>query len=108
MKEKRKHTRHQLSFPVECRRVGKSDYFYTVSKNLSAGGAKILSNNFLPKNEHFKIGLNLVKEVFHCKARVAWCNRESFSDRYTTGLEFVDCEQLDKAKYSAFLETINS
>lgn len=108
MEEKRKYPRHKLSFPAECKRARSSKYFYTVTKDLSLEGARIISNNFLPKDETFKVSLNLVKQVFNFSARVAWCSRDRFSDRYSAGLEFFSTHDCSRNQYLSFLNSVDS
>lgn len=89
MDERRKCPRVDISFPVECDVFPGKNYFYTVTKDLSAGGAKILSDNFLPKDHHIKLKINLIDKMLDLRARVAWCNQMRASERYWVGLEFI-------------------
>ncbi len=66
------------------------DYFYTVSKDLSACGARIIANEFIPKNDLMKLSLNFINKISDVKARVVWSSQERASERYATGLEFVE------------------
>jgi hypothetical protein len=108
MEEKRKYSRHQLAFPVECQQVGLPQYLYTVTKDLSLGGVKIISDNFVPKGNTLKLKLNLIKRVFNFKTKVAWCNRERFSDRYYLGCEFIEMPYFYKSQYCQFLNKVTS
>ncbi len=107
MDERRKYPRYHLSFPIECRRLNLPNYFYTVTKDLSLGGAKVLSNDFLSKDDVLKVSLNLIKQVFYFKARITWCNRERYSDRYSAGLEFINMSDFYRGRYSSFLGAID-
>ena len=106
MVENRAFPRAGISFPIECRPIPERNYFYTVSKDLSLGGVKIISNQFLPKNDTIKVSINLIDKVLNLKARVAWCNQEKMSDRYSTGLEFVETNKQSKEKLISFLNRI--
>ncbi len=107
VEEKRRYPRYRFSFPIESQRANLPKYSYTVTKDLSLGGAKILSNEFVPKGITLKVSLNLIKHVFNFKAKVAWCNRDRFSDRYYLGYEFVEVPRFYKNRYGNFLATIN-
>ena len=96
-KERRRSPRASVSFPIECRLLPERDYFYTVSKDLSASGARIVSDKFIAKNNLLKVNINLIDSVVDVKARVVWCNKLRVSDRYAAGLEFVEVSG-DKAK----------
>jgi c-di-GMP-binding flagellar brake protein YcgR len=106
MEERRKYPRVNVSFPVECKNLPTQDYFYTVSKDLSLVGVKIVSNAFLTKGDILALNLNLVNRVLNLKAKVAWCNRERVADRYAVGLEFIEVGNTLKDKLSAFLNKI--
>lgn len=106
MKEKRKNPRFNVSFPVECTTLPSRKYFYTVTKDLSLGGTKIVSNNFLPKEEPFKVKVNLIDKVVDLEARVAWCKEERRQQRYSAGLMFQNVNQENKKELSNFIQSI--
>ena len=106
MNDQRKFERLGVSFPVECKSLPDRKYFYTVSKDLSLGGLKILTNDFLPKNNLIKLNINLIDKVLNVKAKVAWCNSERASERYTAGLEFVEINNTNQKELTNFINTI--
>lgn len=106
MDEKRKFPRAGVSFPVECKPLPARNYFYTVSRDLSLGGVKIVCNYFLPKNDTIKVNINLIDSMLDLKAKVAWCNKERLSERYSAGLEFVETTENSKKKLFQFLNRI--
>ncbi|MDD4954965.1 MAG: PilZ domain-containing protein [Candidatus Omnitrophica bacterium] len=102
--EKRKNTRSLISFPIECSVVPGKEYFYTVTKDLSAGGVRILSDEFLSKNNCLKLNINLIDKVLGIKAKVVWCNKERASDRYYAGLKFVEIPEENKNYINSIVE----
>ncbi len=106
MSDKRNFPRVDVSFPVECKPLPERNYFYTVSKNLSLGGVRIISNRFLPKDNLLKVNINLIDSVLGLKAKVAWCNQDRLSERFSTGLEFVDASESSKKKLFTFLNRV--
>lgn len=102
--EKRKNSRSPVSFPVECNVLPGKEYFYTVSKDLSIGGVRILSDEFLSKNNCLKLNINLIDKVLGMKAKVVWCNKERASDRYSAGLEFVEIAEDSKSYLNSIVE----
>ena len=106
MDERRKNKRIDVSFPVECKMLPERNYFYTVSKNLSCGGAKIIINDFMPRGNTVKVNINLINRMVNLKAKVAWCNKERISERYTAGLEFVEVNKKDESVLSRFLNIV--
>jgi len=107
MEERRKYQRIDVSFPIECKAIPSTHYFYTVSKDISQGGAKIFTNEFMPKENTLKVNLNIIDKVLNLKAKVAWCVKERLSDRYSTGLEFMEVNELTKEELQNFLSTFN-
>ena len=104
--ERRENPRIGISFPVACKTLPSRRYFYTVSKDLSLMGVRILSNDFLPKNDFIKLNINLINKILNLKARIIWCSRERVSDRYLAGLEFVEIGDLDRQNLSEFINVI--
>lgn len=107
MEDRRKYPRINISFPVECRALPRGNYFYTVSKDLSSGGVKIISDTFLPRDYLMKVYINLVDTIINLKAKVAWCNKLRASDKYNAGLEFVDATGESQQNISQFLSRIH-
>ncbi len=107
MQERRKYPRVDISFPVECDELQQKNYFYTVSKDLSTGGVRIVSNKFLPKNEQIKVSINLIDKMVDLTARVAWCNEVRASDNYLCGLEFIETNKSRRNEICSFLNKIN-
>lgn len=107
MEERRAFPRIDISFPIECEILPeRKKIFYTVTKNLSIGGAKILTEEFFPKEKTLKININLINEIIGAKAKVVWCNKEPYSERYQMGLCFLEMDRKNKNHLKAFLERI--
>lgn len=106
MQEKRVSPRVDVSFPIECSKLSQRGYFYTVSKDLSLGGVKIYSDEFLPKDNYVKVNINLVPEVVGVKAKVVWCAKERVSERYSAGLQFLELSETKKSALAQFLNKI--
>ena len=94
--ERRKNTRAYVSFPVECNVLPGKGYFYTVSKDLSTGGARIVSNEFLQKENQLMLNINFIDKVMDVKAKVVWCNKERTVERYCAGLKFIEVPEENK------------
>lgn len=107
MEEKRRHPRVNVSFPVECTLLPSRKYFYTVTKDLSLGGVRIVSDNFLSKNTPFKVNVNLIDKVVDLEAKIAWCNAGR-QQRYSAGLEFKNVGQFNQKELSRFIESVDN
>ena len=106
MLERRQQTRIGVSFPVECDMVSKQCYFYTVSRDLSSSGAKVIFNEKVPKGGNLKLNINLIDSVVSVKAKVMWCAKDRISDRYSAGLRFVDVNKPTEKAIFQFLNQI--
>jgi len=104
--ERRKDVRVNISFPVECKDLPSRRYFYTVSKDLSPEGIRIIHHDFLAEGKLLRLNLNLISKVIGLKAKVVWCNKERFSERYYAGLKFVEIEEEEKKEISQLLNKI--
>ncbi len=108
MNERRQFPRIGISFPVECKTLPTKNYFYTVSKDLSLGGVKVLTDDSIPKGKVIKVNINLIDEVLNLKAKVIWCNKEKMPKRHSVGLLFVEATNPVKEKLFEFLNKIYS
>ena len=106
MEKRREAERVKISFPVECSLPSSRNYFYTVSKDLSKGGVKIVSDNFIARGNVIKVNINLIDQVLTFNGKVAWCNKERVSERYITGLQFVDTPKASESNLSRFLNRV--
>lgn len=107
MQERRKYPRVDISFPVECDELVRKNYFCTVSKDLSTGGVRVVSDKFFPKNEQIKININLINKMVNLKAKVVWCNEVKASDNYLCGLEFIEISKVNRNEIANFLSKIS-
>lgn len=103
MKEKRKESRVGISFPVACNKLRCRDYFYTVCRDLTTEGAKLITNNFIPRGNSVKVNINLIDKAIDLKAKVMWCSKQKHADRYYMGLLFKEIAKKDREHLSNFL-----
>lgn len=103
MINKRKNQRISISFPIECNLLPKCNYFYTVSKDLSVSGTRILANEFMVKDQPLKLNINCVDKILDLKGRVVWCNREPALERYAVGIEFEEVTNENKQYLESFI-----
>ena len=101
--ERRKGSRVNISFPIGCTTLTSHKYFYTVCKDISSSGLRIITDNFLPQGNSIKVNLDLISQVVSVKAKVMWCNKERYSDRYYAGLLFTETNARAKEHLSQFI-----
>ena len=108
MDNKRKEPRTLVSFPVACGLLPQRNYFYTVCKDLSSGGIRLISDDFMPRGNFLRINLNLIDRVIDLRAKVVWCNKQRYADRYYVGLEFTEVNKTNKTYLKGFLTSSQS
>jgi c-di-GMP-binding flagellar brake protein YcgR len=107
MQNKRKHERVRISFPVRCEKITSKDYFYTVFKDISQGGIKVISDEFIKTDKPIRFEINFVNQLIKGKGRIAWCTPETYSERYLAGIEFTEVNKKDHQTLSNFLANIS-
>lgn len=111
MKEKRKEERipDELKFtlsPLTGAEPSDADeIYYSLTRDISAGGARIVTNVPLPVDTlaRFEIGLSKIRRIVRGTCRVRWVNRLFEDDIFEIGLEFID---LDPESIGALLEHV--
>ncbi len=105
--EKRTDPRIDTAFIVKCMELSeKKNSFYTVIKDLSSGGIKILCEEILPLGMNFKIDINLIQEKAEACAEVVWYYKIPASERYCVGLKFRDVNEHNRRKLGDLIDTI--
>lgn len=109
MTDKRQEPRFGVSFPVECVMLpNRKKIFYTVSKDLSSSGVKILHEDFLKQGNDIKVNINLIEEMAEVKAKVVWCSKAAHADRYYVGLKFMEVSPRHKQALKHFINKLNN
>jgi c-di-GMP-binding flagellar brake protein YcgR len=104
--ERRKYPRSGISFPVECKLPASNTYFYTVSKDISAGGIKIISNRFFSKDNLLKVSINFIDTVIELRAKIVWCNKTRAPETFHAGLQFIEINPEGHRTLCHFLDKI--
>jgi len=102
----RKFPRARISFPLKCERGTETSYFNTVSKDLSNGGVRVLSEQFVSPGEEVTLNINLIDRMVSARAKVVWCNESEYGNRYLFGAEFMDMPEDDRNTLRNFLSLI--
>lgn len=104
--DKREHPRIRISFPVRCEDLTSHRPFYTVFKDISVGGIKLISEQFLAVNKFLKVEINLINSIVRGRAKIVWCNNQPYSERYLVGIKFTEMDTHTKLALSSFLSNI--
>ena len=106
-KEQRQFTRVPLYSPLRFQIKSSHHFAATLSRDISMGGMRVLSDDFLP------LGTSLVLEVtmgdtpriVNAVAEVVWAQRMPHAERYQLGLRF---SELDESYHQEINEYVNS
>ena len=98
MSEKRKEKRIEEEIKVAIKLLPEDKYqhdknvVHALTKDISSGGVKIVTDKLLPVDTLIRIELTLAKirKLVEATAKVRWVNRLYDDDVFEMGLEFVD------------------
>lgn len=98
MSEKRKEKRVEEEIKVAIKLLPEDKYphdeniVYALTKDISSGGVKIVTDKMLPVGTLLNLELTLAKirKLVEATAKVRWVNRLYDDDVFEMGLEFVD------------------
>lgn len=103
--ERRRFTRLRSNNTLHYVLKPDGNYANTITQDISEGGVRITTHQFIPKLSRMIIQLSLeTDKVIDITGKVAWSQQVPFSDRYQAGLEFMDVNpkiREDIAKYIA-------
>ena len=93
--EKRNFHRFDRAQPVRIQFKDPRQFGGSLSCDLSEGGARVHLSDFIPLNTKLTLSIQLVDDrIVECLCRVAWVEKNRFSDRYQAGLEFVEADSI--------------
>ncbi len=105
--EWRQFPRLKVSVPIQFRSVLKphDPFAGSLSKDLSAGGVRLTSPTFLPKEARLVVVLSLpnARQV-RAIGRVAWVKGQSLSETYDSGIQFIEIESEDQRMIKEYVE----
>ena len=106
MKERRKYVRIHESSQITYELLPGESMKEYATKDISQGGIKFLTREFIPKGSRLKIKLNLYKKFFSFEALVkcAWINKIRYNEEYEVGVEFIDMPPAAAAHLISYIE----
>lgn len=105
--ERRSYPRAQYDLALQYRILNKnySQATGVLAKDISAGGMKFVSSNFLPVFTLLRIELLLESDIHSISltARVAWTEKLPYNENYLIGVEFLNIKNEDRVKINSFV-----
>lgn len=110
-REKRRNPRLDTHIPVRYRKLGKREgpkEANTVSKDLSNGGVRFTTDEFVSRACRLVLELNMPMFTKPVKAigKVAWIRKLPYGDSYEIGNRFLDITKGDRKLLSEYLESL--
>ena len=111
MKERRKYVRINIPLEVSYGLQGKQGVYYkSVTKNISANGARFCIEEELPKGTVLDIAIKIPTkpQPIPIKARIVWTKKQSEQgkDVYDSGFEIVEIDESCKSEFFQYLCTL--
>lgn len=105
--EKRSFPRLNLRIPVQYKRIkGRTNILRaTVTKDIGAGGVKLLSNDYIPLHTKLKVDIFLTpkSESVSAVSKIVWIQKHPRSDQYDLGLQFTDIPENNRTVISGYI-----
>ncbi|MDP1853745.1 MAG: PilZ domain-containing protein [Candidatus Omnitrophota bacterium] len=95
--EQRRFPRFGYSIPLKYRQDNQNTPTYTVTRDISVGGLKLLTNNFIPRGTEIQIEVELPHlDLVNTSATVVWSSRINHSEEYLSGIRFTELNETSK------------
>lgn len=90
--ERRRYPRLHSYLPIRFYPAGSPRYLDTLTKDLSVGGVRVVTDLFLPTASDVVVELPLYRNTapIYSRAKVMWTQHIRYSDQYQVGLEFLE------------------
>lgn len=99
--EQRRFPRFNYSIPIKYRPQAQPAPLYTVTRDLSVGGLKMLTNNFMPRGTEVNLEVELPHlDLINAQGTVAWSSRINHSDQYLSGIRFTAIDETNRKNIS--------
>lgn len=106
--ERRRFARVGSALPLQYKKLKElsEGTIGAITRDVSEGGTKFVSNEFLPLATRLVLELFLPAQARPVKAisKVAWIRKLSSGDQYEVGNQFLDITREDRAQLSEFLK----
>ena len=92
MQERRRFTRVPESLQIVYEVIPADEVKKYLTKDISQGGIRFLTHEFLPRGSRLRIKINFPKTLFSFEALVEcmWIRQIPYSEEFEVGVEFVD------------------
>jgi c-di-GMP-binding flagellar brake protein YcgR len=110
--EKRASPRFRIDTPVEYRmlRGARETVKGSVLSNISAGGVRFITNEFLALTARMVLDITLPipERPISAVSKIAWIKKLPVGDRYEIGNQFLEISRDDKERLSKYLNRVSA
>ncbi|TRZ49977.1 PilZ domain-containing protein [bacterium] len=96
--DKRRFPRLRIHVPVRYQVRGASEFSNVLSDNISLNGLGFIHDRFIPPATKIMLEINVLLNILNPTGRVAWSAPLPHSDRYLSGVEFLEMP-LEQKRY---------
>jgi hypothetical protein len=101
--EKRQFPRILWHAPIHYQIRGRPEFNNVVSDDISSGGLRFVTDNFIPPGTLLMLEINLLSQMLRPLGKTIWSQPIPHSDRYSTGIEFQELGLKEKDYLKDFI-----
>lgn len=107
LEEKRQFPRLNVHIPLRCQYKSFSKFNFTLMRDISEGGLKFVSEEFIPPKTDLVLEFKLSPEAEMIKAvaEIVWIQQIRGSDWYRIGIQFLNINPERKKEIARYVET---
>jgi hypothetical protein len=102
--EKRQFPRIKLHSPLHYEIRGGPEFNSAVGDNISLGGMGFSDNRFISPETLIMLKINILSRILSPIGKIAWSAPIPHSDRYRSGIEFLELDPIEKNYLRDYLD----
>jgi hypothetical protein len=102
--EKRLFPRTRIKTSLRYQLRGTSTFSNAVCDDISLVGIGFVNNEFLPRDAMVSIEISVMSKVLRAIGRIAWSQPLPHSNRFRTGIQFVEFDPSEKSYLSEYID----
>lgn len=104
LEKERRFPRIKLSSPLRYQIRGTPEFNETVCDNISVGGMSFINHKFIAPKTPVAVEINVLSRILRPIGRIAWSLPLSHSDRYRSGVEFLEVGPRERDYLSDYID----
>lgn len=104
--EHRQFRRIKISSPIEYKFFNTERFQQSVTCDISEGGISFIADGFIPNGTYiyFQAILRTRPQPLYGIARIAWCSKEPYEEKYKVGLEFTEAGTISREDITSLIQ----